>query len=528
MVAKGAAATALSTTAPPAEKSPPVETTVALSRTPKFAPWLKQLEGELLTIALQVIKETTGQRLDEGAEDEDEDDLVDEQQRELRKQREMGTNAYQGQHMEALRRLGGGLGKLVKLIHEELLPRMPTDPEALFLGAAAAFISRQYEGALNLIQQSLVGTADGHCTPRQLASRHYFCALVAIRIISEADKGHKEDGYGKIMLVGLAPERLDELLAITERHLQESMRLDPRLHSAYIDSEMAAQLRFPDDAHARVALHAELVAAACATGKYWVSKHQRPMHFYPKLTSKPWWDPTDFPWAITLMQNYEAIRAEVLKMREPARDGKKAEVWDPVGSKHDAGDRELVENGAWTELVLLNRDEKIASSVARNRRLCPHTLRILDSIPAAADMARRGVGESTFSALHSGAHLKPHCGSTNTRLTCHLPLLVPKGEVSIRVGDETRPYREGEPMIFDDSWEHEVWQLSKKADGVRVVLLIRFWHPDIPPARWPDAYHHMKKMYFTHKRRLLLPPLEKPTKLDATPVLSLKEGEQLV
>ena len=139
-------------------------------------------------------------------------------------------------------------------------------------------------------------------------------------------------------------------------------------------------------------------------------------------------------------------------------------------------------------------------------------------------MAKRGVGESTFSALHGGAHLKPHCGSTNTRLTCHLPLLVPKGEVSIRVGNETRPYREGEIMIFDDSYEHEVWQLSKKA-GVRVVLLIRFWHPDIPPNRWPEAFHHMKKLYIKHKRRLMVPPLARPTKLDTTPTLTVNPAD---
>ena len=137
-------------------------------------------------------------------------------------------------------------------------------------------------------------------------------------------------------------------------------------------------------------------------------------------------------------------------MRGVKSDGKKHE-WDQVGSKHDAGDRELVENGLWTELVLLNRDEKVATQVARNRRLCPVTLRLLDSIPEAADMARRGVGESTFSALHGGAHLKPHCGSTNCRLTCHLPLMCPPG-CSIRCGDEERAYREGELMIFDDSW----------------------------------------------------------------------------
>ena len=158
--------------------------------------------------------------------------------------------------------------------------------------------------------------------------------------------------------------------------------------------------------------------------------------------------------------------------------------------------------------MLLNKDEKVAAMVARNRKMCPITARLLDSIQCAADMARRGVGEATFSALGGGAHLKPHCGSTNCRLTAHLPLLVPEGGASIRCGDETRQYREGELMIFDDSYEHEVWQLGAP-DSVRVVLLIRFWHPDIPPARYPEAFHHMRTLHTKHRRRLLVPPLRK-------------------
>ena len=33
-------------------------------------------------------------------------------------------------------------------------------------------------------------------------------------------------------------------------------------------------------------------------------------------------------------------------------------------------------------------------------------------------------------------------------------------------------------LVFDDSYEHEVFN---KTDEERVVLLIRFWHPEIPP-----------------------------------------------
>jgi aspartate beta-hydroxylase len=252
----------------------------------------------------------------------------------------------------------------------------------------------------------------------------------------------------------LPAERQSELAGVIEKGLTECLRLDPRHHSAYIDCEMLAVLRFADEPHEKVRHFAELVAPACATGRFWVTPMQRPLHFYPKLRSQPWWEASDFPWVAKLVARFDEIRAEMLKTRAsstsalPSKGGRE---WDAVGSKHDAGDRELVENGEWTELVLLNRDEKISTSVARNRKLCPITLRLLDSIHEAADMARKGVGESTFSALHAGAHLKPHCGSTNCRLTCHLPLLVPEG-CSIRVGDETRTYKEGEPMIFDDSF----------------------------------------------------------------------------
>ena len=66
-----------------------------------------------------------------------------------------------------------------------------------------------------------------------------------------------------------------------------------------------------------------------------------------------------------------------------------------------------------------------------------------------------GGGETLFSVLRPGTHLRPHCGSTNSRLTCHLGVVVPGG-ARVRVGDEWREWAEGECLVFDDSWEHEV------------------------------------------------------------------------
>ena len=281
---------------------------IALSRTPKFKPWLKKLEGELLDMALKVIQETTGQRVESGAEDMDDDEIATEQEMQIRREREVGASAYQGEHMENLRRLGGGVGKLVQLIHQDLLPRMPSDPEALFLAASADFITRKFASALPLMQTALMAVPEGHLSSADHGARHYFCALIAIRLITEADVAEKgEDATGKMKLdeQKMPPERKAELCGIVERGLTEALRLDPRLHSAYIDAEMLAQIRYPEDAHARVAMHASLVESACKTRKFWVDKLQRPMHFYPKLRSQPWWDASDFPWALKLMTHYQ-------------------------------------------------------------------------------------------------------------------------------------------------------------------------------------------------------------------------------
>jgi hypothetical protein len=62
-----------------------------------------------------------------------------------------------------------------------------------------------------------------------------------------------------------------------------------------------------------------------------------------------------------------------------------------------------------------------------------------------------------------------------------------------------------------------VWQESDPT-SVRIVLLIRFWHPDIAPVRYPEVFHHMKRLYNRHRRRLLVPPLRRndtPAKKEA-------------
>ena len=93
---------------------------------------------------------------------------------------------------------------------------------------------------------------------------------------------------------------------------------------------------------------------------------------------------------------------------------------------------------------------------------------LLDAAPGTPLLAQ-------FSRLRPGMHLPAHCGLTNYQLTVHLGVRIPPG-CTIRVASETRTWTEGRCLVFDDSFVHEVWH---RGEQDRVVLLARFWHPDL-------------------------------------------------
>ena len=86
-----------------------------------------------------------------------------------------------------------------------------------------------------------------------------------------------------------------------------------------------------------------------------------------------------------------------------------------------------------------------------------------------------------YSEVLPGTHIQPHWGPTNTLLKVHLGLIVPSLPTgvpctSIRVGGEERVWAEGVSVLFDDSFQHSVWN---NCTGTRVVLQAVFEHPGI-------------------------------------------------
>ncbi|ESO95209.1 hypothetical protein LOTGIDRAFT_144765, partial [Lottia gigantea] len=194
--------------------------------------------------------------------------------------------------------------------------------------------------------------------------------------------------------------------------------------------------------------------------KVFASADQRSLYNVPNLTARPFWTAkeTGYQASIQLLKdNWKTIRDEGLANMDPK-----------LGTFIDENEN-LREAGDWKLFTLYRQGRKIEA----NCRKVPKTCALLEKIPDATSNKR---GQIKFSVMHPGVHVWPHCGPTNCRLRAHVGLVVPEGP-RIRVVNETRTWKEGEVIIFDDSFEHEVWH---DGETFRLVLIIDFWHPDIP------------------------------------------------
>jgi aspartate beta-hydroxylase len=118
-------------------------------------------------------------------------------------------------------------------------------------------------------------------------------------------------------------------------------------------------------------------------------------------------------------------------------------------------------------------------------------------------------GYCFFSTLHAHSSIAAHTAPTNLRLRVHLPLFVPTEPTAtavvessstggsaplcgMRVGSVVQRWTEGEPLVLDDSFDHEVWNHS---DESRVVLLVDIWHPDITQHERSDIVQMFQHAY---------------------------------
>lgn len=116
-----------------------------------------------------------------------------------------------------------------------------------------------------------------------------------------------------------------------------------------------------------------------------------------------------------------------------------------------------------------------------NPQLCalaPRTTKLLRKLPFLCESL---FGQAYFSVLDAGTAIMPHRGVTNLKLRVQLPLHAPGEDRTVMVVDgQSLSYKEGVPLVFDDSLVHSV---TTDPDNThpRVVLLVDVWHPSLTP-----------------------------------------------
>ena len=168
------------------------------------------------------------------------------------------------------------------------------------------------------------------------------------------------------------------------------------------------------------------------------------------IGATPVFDKTVFPWTADFEVNWRAIRTElehVLTNR------------DRLPSFHELSpDQYRISKGDnWKTFVFYVFGERFDPNCMR----CPQTARLLDKVPH--------LRNAWFSILAPHYRIPPHQGPTNGIIRIHLGLIVPKDRKNcrIRVANEIFGWEEGRCVVFDDYYEHEVWNDTPEQ---RVVL----------------------------------------------------------
>ncbi|XP_032152069.1 aspartyl/asparaginyl beta-hydroxylase isoform X2 [Sapajus apella] len=195
---------------------------------------------------------------------------------------------------------------------------------------------------------------------------------------------------------------------------------------------------------------------------HFASVWQRSLYNVNGLKAQPWWTPKETGYTDlvkSLERNWKLIRDEGLAVMDKAKG-----LFLPE-------DENLREKGDWSQFTLWQQGR-------RNENACkgaPKTCTLLEKFPETTGCRR---GQIKYSIMHPGTHVWPHTGPTNCRLRMHLGLVIPKEGCKIRCANETKTWEEGKVLIFDDSFEHEVWQ---DASSFRLIFIVDVWHPELTP-----------------------------------------------
>lgn len=178
---------------------------------------------------------------------------------------------------------------------------------------------------------------------------------------------------------------------------------------------------------------------------------------YSTVGDHPVFDNRRFEWTTLLENNWQAIRKELEAVLE--HHGSLPSLQDIQQEQ-----KVLNQDNRWKTFFLYGFGIK----ATLNCRACPVTSSLLEKIP--------GMKTAFFSVLSPRKHIPAHKGIFKGIIRSHLGLIIPgqPGDCVMRIEKENICWQEGKAVVFDDTYEHEVWN---NTDEIRVVLLVDVIRP---------------------------------------------------
>ena len=327
----------------------------------------------------------------------------------------------------------------------------PAPPLLLNLARAQRAIG-DYAGQLESLNRAL--SADPYYLPAILDKGE---ALFALGKDDEAVELYR------LLFEGLDPseqfppaiaERLAVAREVLDRAGDQAMQVFDRALEEVAAEKKGADLR-------RVRAYAENRA-----GKRKIYQQRPTGSHFPYLPAFEFFDRSLFPWFDQLEKHTDAIREEMFSLWADNDERFRPYVAYGAGVPLNQW-AELNHSLDWSAWFFWENGVRNDDNCAR----CPRTAAAIEEAPR-LDIPGKAP-TVMFSILKPRTRIPPHTGTSNTRVTVHLPLIVPPG-CGFRVGADTREWREGEAWAFDDTIEHEAWNDS---DQPRAILIIDAWNP---------------------------------------------------
>lgn len=177
---------------------------------------------------------------------------------------------------------------------------------------------------------------------------------------------------------------------------------------------------------------------------------------YSLVGDLPIFQNESFPWAQSVEADAPLILGELQAILQERHR---------IPNFHDVLDEGKLSSGDdWKTFFFFLAGQRINKNCDR----CPATEAALKKIP--------GMKTAFFSILKPGKHIPAHRGPFNGVLRYHLGLIIPResDKCVIRVHEQLVSWQSGKSIIFDDSYNHEVWNNTNEE---RVVLFVDFLRP---------------------------------------------------